>query len=512
MYKYILCLLLVSVLIGGCDYPQNYKGISWNVDLNIPLMNRTYPLIDLEDGTHIIVEGDQMSLVYKDDLNSEDVASQIRIDNKTSPTFPIIPEDIGLTVIVPIDETGITDEDIDVTYGLISSGFLKIEITEPIQELEQLNIVFDDIFTPEGKPFETIITDFSTEVTSYDLTGFYIGHETNEDVINELVFTVETSYQQTQEILGNIRIYFDDPIYFDYFRGYLKNREILIPDTDLAVGINYPYNLSNALQFSEIELQMTMDNELGFDTQFFGKLTGYNSKDDNSFTLEITREDRVFFARAEEIGQPVTSSVIIDKDQLVNLVNIFPEIIYLEDSKLIVGNEDNTIGFAHAVNTNNGNYSIITPALFSVFNETIVPDTVHTIEIDQDNREYIEKYPESVKLYLQLENSLPIGASVDIYFSDSPDTLHLFQPEPDSGIQTIVFSDNDVSAAVSDDQPHIDTIEIAMDREQIDLFLNEEVYFALKITLHDSDGAVSIKAYQYIKIVGRIELDLNIDL
>ena len=512
MFKIALIFFGILLFLVSCAVPENFQGIAWNVELNIPLMNRSYPLYDLEDGTHFIIDDGEMFLVFTDEFDSDNIAAELKLGSKTTGYVSILPVEGVMEIELNIDETGTSDEDIDLTYGLIESGVIKIEITDTVPELTSLQITFTSFLDPLGEPFEVVISEFSNDISSFDIRGYSIGDESNDSVIDELIFSIEPHFSPIEKPLGTVRIFFDEPIYFAQFRGHLINKKVPIPYQSFDFGIDYPSNLSNAIRLEEATFSITMVNEFGFDSKFIGKIIGINKKDNKSYTFEIFPEDNVFFHRAQHHGQPTTTTVVLDPDKSVELINIFPDKIYLKDSKIIVGNNDGSIGFANSFDDNIGSYHFITPASFSILNQTIVPDTVHTITINEDNREYIEKYPESVGLSLMIENSLPIGAIVDMYFSTSPDTLFLFNPDINPDIHTVTFIDNNVSAAVSQTDSNIDHIEISMTRDQLELFLNDEVHFALKITFEDSNGTVHVRPEQGLKIIGRLTVDLNIDI
>jgi hypothetical protein len=505
---YFTLLLLLIILLSKCGFPETYSGVSWNTLLNIPLLNKIYPVIDLEDGSNIIIEDDQIYLVYREELESDEVAAELKISAKSSELVMISSIETGSFISIPIDEI----DEIDLIYGIIEEGFIKVEVIEPRPELDELNITFLNIFDLEGNPFNTVIEDFENSIHSFDISGYSVGEVGAEEVINELDFFIQTSSQQQFDDLAYIRLFYDDSIYFQYFRGYLNEKEIELHDEVINNDVNMPSNLSNALQLEEAVLELTFTNELGFDAKFIGTLTGINDKDNNESTLQLTEDDNVVFLGAEDIDTPKTTTVVIDKPELADFINVFPEQIIIENSSFILGNIDLTPGFAKATDKNRGVFSLTISSVFSLSNETVVPDTVLTIEISKKNREYIEEYLEEVSLTMILENTLPVGAMVDLYFSESADTLHIFNPGDNPEIQTILFSGNKVSSTISDNEPMIMEIELSMEREDLELFLREKIYFALKINFDESNGSVTILPDHYLKVLGRINVNINVDL
>jgi len=509
---FYLSLILVASILLHCAFPREFTGLSWNVDLNVPLVNRLFNVFDLEDDSHVIIEGEEIFLIYYDNLESDDVASEISIKPKTTDITPISSFDTGTIIPLYIDETGFDLEDIDLIYGLLEEGIFKIELIDPRPEIVEMDIICYDIYDLEGQPFQVTITDFTTSIYSFDFAGYSIGNIEGDEVLDYLEFFVQTTSEEFFYDLLYLRIFFDEPIYFYYFRGFLENKKIRLNDMIIDNEINFPINISNAFQFEEGSLELTFDNELGFDAQFVGTLTGINDKDDKIYSLFITEDDQVIFDRAEDIDIPTTTKVIITRPEVTDLINIFPEEMIIEDSHFILGNNDQTPGFALATDKNRGSFTLRTPSIFSISNETVIPDTVYTIDITETNREYIEKYPEMIYLSVTLENTFPIGSSIDLYFSEVSDTLYIFNPDIYEIVHTIIFSDNYVSGAISYEEPIITEAHFLMERSEIELFLNETVYCAIKITFDESDGAVTVLPHHYLKVIGKMAITLNAEI
>lgn len=509
----LICVLIV-VILYGCEVPSGFKGFEWDIKLNVPLMNRTYPIYDLEDGENFIVEDSLLVLFYNNSMESDEAAENLKLRKKSSRVHHIYSSAEGTIVSVPIDESGIDDEDIEVTYAHISKGTIQIELTETIKELHQLTIVFTDIITPAGEPLVTVIEGFTDSLYYEDISNCFIGSLDSEVVIDSLNFLVTSVNDDTDDKLTSVRIFFDDPLYFDYFRGYLTNKRVRIEDQRFESGVNYPYNISNAIKLQEAALNLSFLNELGFDARFTGDIVAKNYKDGKESVMKIREEDNVIFHRAVSEEEAYETNTGIERDELVDFLNVYPEDLFLRDAQLIIGNTDNSIGFAYASNKNYGTFELLTPSIFTVNNSTIIPDSIYVVEISEENRNYIEKYPQRVELSFTLENTTPLGATVDIFMGSSPDTLHLFQHElPDTlDIHTLLFADNYVGQRVSPTQPGRYEVEFIMEREDIELFLREEVYYAIKITFDASGQPVTIHPDHHIKILGKLTIKVRMDV
>jgi|GEM_PF-2648955 len=507
-----LLLLLILALVR-CGFPESFQGISWNSEFKIPLLNRFYHIFELEEeSANFFIEENEFYIIYEDSVESTSASSEIKLNPGSSEITQVAGAEEGTLITVSVDESGIDTEDIDLIYGILEEGTISIEIIDPRPELEELNITFLSILDEVGEPLQVDIADFGISSYHYDIAHYSIGSQDGGEIIDELEFYVETTSQEFFYDLVYLRIFFENPLYFHYFEGYLVEKKVNLNEHVLDNDINNPVNISNAFQFEEGILEMTFINELGFDGQFVGTFTGFNYKDNKTYSLDITREDDVFLNRAIEAGVPETTTVLIDKPEVIDLINIFPEKMRLENAYMMLGNRDETPGFAYAADKSSGNFKITTPAFFRVSNETIIPDEVFSLQITENNRDYIDEYTESLSLFLTMENTLPLGLSVDLYFSESPDTLNIYNPEASSGIQTIKFADNYVSASFIGSEPTVTSNEFLLEREDIELFLNETVYYALKITFDESEGSIRILPEHYMQVIGQLNVNLNMEI
>lgn len=511
IYKATILLLFVLVLIG-CEAPQEFQGLKWDVDISVPLMNRYYPIYDLEDGENFVVEDTLLTLFLGEDMESEGAGESLVIQPKTSRVQDLYPAVEEITVSLPIDETGITDEDIEVTYALIAKGWINIELKDVSEDLNELEIVFADIMTPNNEPLTTVINEFDETVFTENIAGCFIGDETNETVIDSLNFHVYADSEETFDVLGSIRIYIDRPLEFDHFQGYLKNKEVGIEDERIGSGINYPHNISNALELEKAVLEVSFINEMGFDGYLTGTLRAKNIKDNQEKTVILTKADNILFRRAEAFDRPSESVIEINKPEITQLLNVYPDSLIIENAKLIIGNDDGSPGFATSLQKSYGKIKLYTKSVFSINNSTIVPDTVYAVEISEKNREYIEEYPQEVLMSFIMENTLPVGAAVDIYFSSSPDTVDIFGHSDDEDIHNLAFTGSYVGSRVSSQEPGVYDVEFHLDRQDLELFLKEEIFFAIKITFDETDGPVAVRPDHYIRIIGNLNVKLRLDI
>ncbi len=499
-------------LMVSCEAPQDFQGIKWDVDISLPLINRSYPIYDLEDEENFVVEDTLLTLFIEEEVESGFAGESIFLQSKTSITQDLYPVAEKLDISLPIDESGLADEDIDLTYALISQGTINVELTEVIEELNELEIIFTDIITPDNKQLTMLINEFDQTVFSEDISNCFIGDEQGTVIIDSLNFKVKSSHKETFEVLGKIRIYFDEPLYFDHFRGYLKNKKVSIDDQIIKSNINYPHNISNAIELDKVILELLFTNEMGFDAYLTGTMRAINTRDNKEYILDLTREDNILFNRAESLDRPSETKVVIDHPKLTGLINIFPETLIIEDAQLIMGNKDDSPGFATFTQRSFGKIKLSSQSVFRINNSTIVPDTVHSVEISEENRQYIKEYPQEVVMSFMMQNKLPLGALVGVYFSDSPDTLDIFGYTQQNSVNNLAFTDNYVGSRVSHQEPGIYNVDFHLDRKDIELFLNEEIYFALKITFDHTETTVAVRPDDYIKIIGSLNIRLRIDI
>ncbi len=508
----ILMPLIILTILSGCMAPDEFKGIKWDVDVTIPLMNRTYPIFDFEDENHFIMDDNEIYLVYSNEMVSEESASQLKLQAKSSALIPIVPSLDPFEVEMPIDESGLFDEeDIDILYAQIKSGILKVEVLDVDSDLLSLTIDFLDIIDPLSSYLTVFIDDFSNSVHEYDISNYTINEEQNETILDAIRFRVTADFNPTVNQLGDIRFFFDEEMNFDYIRGHLLNKKVMIDDVDYDSGIQFPDNISNVLQIHDVTMSISFTNELGFDALFVGKITGYNEKDGSQGVIDIVPADGIIFARADLPDSPKETRVVIDKPGLNDFINAFPSIIKIENSYLSLGNKDGEPGFASASANSYGEYELIAPAKFTLNSGSIKPANVFSMTVDESNKEYIRDNPLNAAIKFNLENTIPMGVYVDVFFSTSPDTLQLFNPQDFPDIPSLLYTNNGISAGSSED-PTYGTVEFELNDENLKFFLNDEIYYGLKMNFDETTDIVTVKPEDYLKLIGRIELNIKVDI
>ena len=506
-----IVLLLLTIILSQCAIPKPFEGLGWNVDLNVPLMSKRYDIRDLADGENLIIENEEFKLIFEDELETEDPSHFLKIDPKSTTLLPIPPLEIGIEIPLNIDETGTSDKDIDITFAKIREGALLFEVTEVSAELKSLKIIFYDIFQENGEPVEFIISNFTDPIHHFPLENHTIGIEGMDSIFDNLKFNVIPVFESTELYLGMIRIFFDEPLWFHTLKGRLENQKLSLADDEIEFSINYPYNLSNVIQLHTAEITLNFTNQIGFDAVYTGSLTAYNDTDGKEYTLEITEADNVVINRASDIDSPSNTIITLDKPDIAKLINVFPERIYLHNSELSIGNLDDSNGFVSVVDRGVARFAISTPAIFKLTNEPIIPDTVYVIEIDEENEGFIDEFSKSAVLSFNVENTLPFGANISFYFNEVSDTLHIFNPEINPENNSIVLTNRYIYPAVAEDIPSVTEVDLALDSNDLSLFQKENVYFAFKVSFMADEELVALKPDQYIKLIGRIKLNTDIE-
>ncbi len=507
MKRFFIFLLVITSIIISCQMPEKFSGVHYGLPLALPLMNNDYFIKDLVDSTNFIENNDSIFFTYSTNLKSYHIDTQMNINEKSTEEIPII-SNIDTVATMSLSETGIWDDDIKITYGIVDSWTLQIDpeafhVNDDIP-LQKLTLTFDDVYLPNGVDNLSLdITDFS-HINQYNLDGYIIGNPTNTTYIDTLVFHVSTETDLPESVVvpvGQFRMFFTGHIYFDELNGTLFNKVLDGDDQETNIDIDYPENIANAIDLTDAKLKIGIWNTMGFDVTLFGKLTAYNDTTGDSISIVFNDDDHITFAAATTKYDSVYTEVTIE-DSVAALINIMPNRMKMTNIKFYVGRYSYDIGYAYKGAGAHGSSTALVPFNFMFYNEPIKPDTLIEIDISGDNQDLIDKQISSAALKLNLKNHIPVGGTVNIYFSPNPDSVFT---NP-----TLSFLEKDVNPEINN-QDGQSEVNFDLSKNDLNSFLHSKIYCGLIFNFHNSNGEVIIRPQNYLNVKGRIEILFDIN-
>ena len=106
--------------------PEKFSGVHYGLPMALPMMNKDYFISDLIDSTNFIENNDSIFFTYSTDLKSYHIDTQMNINAKSTDEITII-SNTDTTATMSLSETGIWDDDIKITYGIVDSWTLQID-------------------------------------------------------------------------------------------------------------------------------------------------------------------------------------------------------------------------------------------------------------------------------------------------------------------------------------------------------------------------------------------------
>ncbi|PID29822.1 MAG: hypothetical protein CSB55_01160 [Candidatus Cloacimonadota bacterium] len=528
-YKLILICFLLFLFVGCI---KKLETPEWDVNLEIPLINKNYYVYDLQDSVNIVSEDGIMYYQNTGDITSLEVSSDILTISENSEKMNLISTDIVKRGGLPLDNEN-EENEIELRYAVTSEWYLHFAFNnlEHPEYIESISFTFENVFeTSDSEPFTKVFNgNFGTE-TIEDLSNFIIKDDTlgPQEVLDSLRFTVEIKANDGASLDDFDLTLSYEKMKFSYVEGKVFNKRLDIEDNSTEIDIEYPVGIENTLNQHGAKLIFDIDNPIGFDCTFYGKISAYNMTSGITNYAIIDETDKVILEHAEN-GEVKSTTVILQGEKIDALLNTYPEKVTLDESYLIIGNKNEqgevVTGYIREGVKVSGTHKSKVPFEMILINNSeleddtqvadsnyIQPSEIQEIDISSDNQEIIEERANHAEFILNLENSVPGGAIAHLYFADNEEDVF------ENPVLKIPREDEDTSfePALSDNQtgetsPVVSEIRLKLSHEDLMIFLTDKLYLGTRFVFKDSGGEpVKIKSEDYIGVTGYIELSAHI--
>ena len=521
MYKNILLLLDVAIIllvIIGCEI-KSPSGTKMEIPLRIPLLNEEFFVIDLVDNVNIFVHEDpndatntylyfySIGDIEGASINEEDL--KLPPNNLGSGFFPLLIEEVEHVLPIIQEEENV----VEVVSATISRGNFDFYFINLHPNITQIDVAIVGMLDLERQSLTIMIprTQINGGSFRYSLVHHYFSgvpegmDPTIDDIFKNITFKVTltgTNLDSLNPPLGEMKVCYDNSIYFNHVVGLLKNYRVNTDDNSTQIEVEYPYNIENVMQVNNPRLNILIENNIGFIFDFYSTITATNNR--SHLSKSVHSVSRVY--PAVSMNKPSTTDIVYIED-VEDLVNIAPDIIEITNSYFIIHNPDNIIGFASVGVGFEGDYNIRAPFDFTFTStEVIRPKQISSVKISEKNRDYIEEYAKNVKMTAVLLNHFPVGVSIDLFLCSIEDSNQLFVKEntSTSSFNRVVFLDNLISSRETN-KPGETTLNIELDEWLLPLFHKyETIFFGMEISFL-SDHAV-------IRPLEKIEVKMNMEL
>lgn len=481
MKKLYLLMMAVFILLGACQIKEPVMP-KWDIELDVPLINEKFFVSDLVDGTNIVVDSTNvLTFIASGSAESDNFGPVIFTPGVNMENIPI--PGTGQELFIPfVDNNG----EVEPAYAHILAGLMRTRFSNVHSSVQQIRLVFHNIFTESGAEFE-ISYNGNNGWVSTDLAGTYLGSETSDQVISELPVTLIVSPSLPQGTnAAQLSMQMNTLMQFSMFRGHLNDYTLPMQEGMAGIDISYPYGIDQAVHLQEASLRIYLKNYIGFSTRFSGRLKATNDQGETRFVDILDDNGNNYYAPAANGAQP--GEITIDfHNNISYLLQIMPTHVEMVEGDLTITSGQG-IGDVEMTDKVYADYLINAPMSFVFYQHDIIVRDEQEIQIPEENRDRIRKNAQWANLQLQVQNQLPIGATAKVYFSTTPTTVS------ENGIIGFNGFMEQMTLQSSELNPGWQTLNLTIDNEELQFFTYPTVYMRWAFSFEASNGPVTIYA------------------
>jgi hypothetical protein len=282
--------------------------------------------------------------------------------------------------------------------------------------------------------------------------------------------------------------------------GKMGSQEVDVEESEFEIDI--PADL-DSIFFETARLELSINNSINFPARILFNIQGEN--EDGSIT-NLSVDDVI--EPSGSSGETKTSVIVLDQQNsdIKDFISILPSLIRV-DGKVRLGDE-NWIGSVTKDDFVNGTVNIRAPLSVRLPDQSIDMDT-NEMDIDEDVQDDIINNLASGAFYAEINNALPVGASLEIYFGDDSTTVY------NSPVLTIgPLSPN---AGVIDNSGFVDTptfteISFNLTEDEIRTFTRKPLFSGVRVGLQGTDGNfIKLRESDYIQIKAYTKIGVKVN-
>lgn len=434
-----LSVLVISSFMSCVHIPEDFRLPEWETDVNLPIVNRAYSIIDLADsdstGANLKIVNDDVVVYYT--IHDTIAATEFIPLLDTNAMFKLLAKDGIKTffIVVPFPE-GIIINETHISEGKIFYEISKI--TDNNSEPISFNLFFDNFYFENGKQVTRYIN-----MTDKVLTD-------SMDISKTKYYGVDQNSQRfigvkAKDIAGKDSFYVKITIKdakLSYFDGNFPSKLLEQRNNIYTISINAKADtMRKNFKITEGELKLTstylppLANRFGisFDTcSIFGM---------NDSSIQLKRKNNTAIIGKETIYKDTTVLLDNNNSNITDVFNFGP------DSISFTANERINPEYKPGIVSDQD--SIFIKGSFEVksrfkLNEVTFIDSVN---LDYDTNDVVEYADKVIKALLTLKvvNSSPIEGNLDFILKDSTTfftgTMKINSPTIVDGIVTKEITD-----------------------------------------------------------------------
>lgn len=414
--RYFLGSIILMMLgIAGCfDMPEDLILPEWDVDLNLPLTNKTYTIYDLfkpeaQNNISTTLTQDKFYLIQSEEVtNKSDVAQYLDFSDQLS---------VSQNIILPTNLTEaetflLYPNDMEIEQAVFKSGYLAFAVNNlsPSPTLSQLYV--PGVKKPDGSELriECLIEGFAKDSIVYDLSGHEYSLPTTYTLENkkglQLIASATSSISGTFE---SINSYLSN-LAFESATGSIKRKSLGNKSFSSLLELNDAADFRGKLFVKEASLRL----------QSFYVAAHQNPFDFEVSNVQITgvRNDGLTKNLTKNGTQNLTLIMtngysILDLDEnnsnITDFVNFLPDSVVIKSEFILNPSSENKSRTVTKLDSVKFSVQFAVKSIFAI-KQTNFVDTLE-IDLDKNTRDQIAKGVGS-DLNIQIENAIPLDAFV----------------------------------------------------------------------------------------------------
>jgi len=442
----ILPLLLV-LIIGCFDLPEELILPEWDVELNVPLTNKTYTLYDMfqpesKNALTTTLTGDDFYLVESDNYTANSkVADYINLlgQGSTSQSFIIPANEPAQSVFI------IFPDEIEIDQATFVSGFLSFAIQNLSASAISSSIRVPGVKKPDGSELiiHSNVAAFSRDSIIYDLSNHQYTLPLNQPIQNknslQLVASANSAMNGSFE---TVNFYLYD-FNFSSITGSLPRTLLGNNRTSASLNLGDAVDFRGKLFIKEGSLSLrseyvsTHQNIFEFELANF-KVNGIRNNGEQKL---LKRND----------GQALTFRLVNgvydltlneSNSNITEFISFLPDSIVISSEYILNPSNDNVIGTVTNQDSIKFSTQFSTKSIFAI-KQTNFIDTLE-IDLSEDDRDKIRDGM-GADLNIYLENAIPIDAFVKATLTDENYSPLFTLTKNQNGVDSLQFLGSQVN-------------------------------------------------------------------
>ncbi len=513
-YRLIFPLTLFTALIfSGClDIPKNLVMPQWDVDLNIPVVNRSYTLNDIiKQQKYITVQNpgtpNNIYLIQSNDYSiSKDVSSFVQALGTESANDNIITGSGSKTLYVQFPG-GVT-----ITSAVFSSGLFSYNFNNPSLQNVSVTLSIPGI-SINGTPFsKTVqITAQSSDSSTIDFSGAVYNLPANQpSFFNnslEVIISASSNLPATVGISLSATNFF-----FSSATGFIPKKRIGEKSNTFALNIGNAKDYRDKVKLKDANLNLNAryipaaNNNNPFQIEV-DSLTIIGIRNDGTTKQLIIPDSAKSFIFS---GTDKSFDFNASNSNITDFISYLPDSIQV--SAVYYMNPNNQNGTVAAGDSVTFKASFNTTSFLAISNSSTT-DTTSIGDISDNDRSKI-RAAQSAYLSVNIQNGIPLNASIVVNLADS-----LYHPlftlinNVSSGT-TFTVSPAAVDQSGNVTSQGVTSLKVQLDSAQTDMLSHAQyAIYTVSVQTPNSPTPVAIRPDDQIQIqvFGGVKFRVNND-